>query len=190
MGILLPGQELIIPKVHKVKSDETLYSISSRYKLNIDDLIQLNSLKSGAIYPGQILVLEDLKINNKKVKTPITKIQNILPRLPVKGSFSRKKGIINGLLISSSPGESIVSRSAGLVVWTDVNSLLGSLLIVAENDTTLYIYGGNAIFSVAVGDKIKQGGAIGYMEKKNKNPELLYSVYQDGNFREKQSERE
>lgn len=41
--------------LHKVKSGESLYSISKKYKLSIAELKELNTMKSDALKPGQFL---------------------------------------------------------------------------------------------------------------------------------------
>ena len=53
-----PAQTTSKLKYHQVRTGETLYSIGKRYGLELDELLRLNKMKSGAIiYPGQKLVV-------------------------------------------------------------------------------------------------------------------------------------
>jgi LysM repeat protein len=53
----LPKSETAKPKIiyHKVKSGETLYSISRNYGISVDTLKRLNGLRSNNIAVGRIL---------------------------------------------------------------------------------------------------------------------------------------
>lgn len=45
----------VVSEVHRVEKGDTLYSISKKYKVSVDQLIQHNQLKAPTIYPGQEL---------------------------------------------------------------------------------------------------------------------------------------
>ncbi len=52
------------PRYHQVKAGDTLYSISRRYGLKVDELQKLNKLSPGkTIYPGQKLVVGHVNSN-------------------------------------------------------------------------------------------------------------------------------
>jgi len=75
--IIKPGQQLVIRttnkpvkmenntyKVHIVQTKETLFSISKKYGLKVDDLIRLNNLESPNIQIGQQLKIKKLNVND------------------------------------------------------------------------------------------------------------------------------
>jgi LysM repeat protein len=43
---------------YKVSQGETLYAISKRFNTSVEDIVNLNGLKSNAIHPGQILLVK------------------------------------------------------------------------------------------------------------------------------------
>jgi len=43
---------------YKVSAGETLYAISKRFNTSVEDIVNLNGLKSNAIHPGQILLVK------------------------------------------------------------------------------------------------------------------------------------
>ena len=49
---------------HTVKSGETLYRISKKYKISVDDLKGINSLESDTIFEGQVLYVKPLNRGN------------------------------------------------------------------------------------------------------------------------------
>lgn len=51
------NEEQIASTTHKVNSGETLFSISKKYNISIDDLKKMNQLTSSNIRPGQVLNL-------------------------------------------------------------------------------------------------------------------------------------
>jgi LysM repeat protein len=44
---------------YKVSAGETLYAISKRFGTTVDDIVQLNNLKSNTLTPGQVLVVRE-----------------------------------------------------------------------------------------------------------------------------------
>jgi len=62
---------------HKVKTGETLKSISLKYSVSTDELMEWNALQTTNVYVGQRLTLK--KINTVK-QTPITPVQVPKPK--------------------------------------------------------------------------------------------------------------
>jgi LysM repeat protein len=54
---------------YKVSAGETLYAISKRFNVRVEDIISLNNLKSSSLYPGQIL---QIKSTNAAAPAPAT----------------------------------------------------------------------------------------------------------------------
>lgn len=67
MNRIYPGQQLNIPtgmmaapKWYAVRPGDTLYTISLRYGLDINDIIDNNNLENpNTIYPGQLIMLHN-----------------------------------------------------------------------------------------------------------------------------------
>jgi len=47
-----------VPTQYKVSAGETLYAISKRFNTTVEDIINLNGLKSNSISPGQVLLVK------------------------------------------------------------------------------------------------------------------------------------
>ncbi|MGV6828668.1 MAG: glucosaminidase domain-containing protein [Flavobacteriales bacterium] len=52
------AKEIIVAKEYIVKKGDTLYSISRKYQLSVDDLKKLNNLSSNSISVGQVLKIQ------------------------------------------------------------------------------------------------------------------------------------
>jgi LysM repeat protein len=55
------------PTQYKVSASETLYSIAKRFNTTVEDIVNLNGLKSNSISPGQVLMV---KSNTPQSTTP------------------------------------------------------------------------------------------------------------------------
>lgn len=53
---------------HTVLSEETLYSISKRFMVSIDTLVELNHIKHNRIHPGEVLLIPLKKVDLSNVK--------------------------------------------------------------------------------------------------------------------------
>jgi len=56
----------VTPTQYKVSAGETLYAISKRFNTTVEDIINLNGLKSNDLHPGQILLVK----SNTPAPTP------------------------------------------------------------------------------------------------------------------------
>src|SRR6202012_34971 len=66
-----------VPTQYKVSAGETLYSIAKRFNTTVEDITNLNGLKSNTIAPGQVLLV---KSNTPPLEAPQTN-----PTQPIQG---------------------------------------------------------------------------------------------------------
>jgi LysM repeat protein len=69
------------PTQYKVSTGETLYAISKRFNTTVDDIINLNGLKSNNITPGQVLLI--------KSNTPPAQTESVTQNQPVQPQQSQ-----------------------------------------------------------------------------------------------------
>lgn len=53
-----PIADNVVPTQYKVSAGETLYAIAKRFNTTVEDIINLNGLKSNSIAPGQVLLVK------------------------------------------------------------------------------------------------------------------------------------
>ena len=146
-GLLLfikEGQKMNVPvplnqrRLHVVKKGETLYGISKKYGISMDDLVKLNPDKSTSINEGDRLVLRKTgttavipKTKTPELKIPEPKIAIDKMKYTVKPgetlySISRKFNISLTELKALNPGIS-ESINAGDVIWVPKSKVSPSL---------------------------------------------------------------
>ena len=59
------GQKQLSPVSHKVKRGDTLQSLARKYETSTKELMQFNELKTNKVFPGQIIKINHLAINDK-----------------------------------------------------------------------------------------------------------------------------
>ena len=189
--------------VKAVKGD-SLYRISKRTDVSIEQLIKLNQLKKPyVIQPGQTIFLKSLstakksssKPSRKKVastsqsrsqqKSVKQKTQTIRwPKTvkwkrPSKGKvvkkFDRRRNDAKGVEFKGRQGDTIVASAAGKVVYSG-NGLIsyGNLVIIKHNNTYLSAYAYNRKLVVKEGDVVKAGQKIAEMGQKEKQRPRLH----------------
>lgn len=57
-------------ETYTVQSKETLYSISKKFNVTVDELIQMNNLQSPSINVGQVLKVKKINLNKEAIFTP------------------------------------------------------------------------------------------------------------------------
>jgi LysM repeat protein len=84
-------------ETHKVLSGETLYSISRKYSISIQDLKSLNDLEGNSVDIGQVLVLKSGGvIENKKAAEPVVIVEDsyVSPVVEVQPIVEEKKQVV------------------------------------------------------------------------------------------------
>ncbi|MBL4712323.1 MAG: peptidoglycan DD-metalloendopeptidase family protein [Gammaproteobacteria bacterium] len=183
----------------KATKGDTLYSISKRSGVTVNQLIKLNQLKRPyTIHPGQTIFLKPLntsanKNKKQKAKSTATSTTKVSPsstqkfswpksvrwRKPVKGrvikKYSRNRNDAKGIDIAGSMGATIVAAADGKVVYSG-NGLIsyGNLIIIKHNNTYLSAYAYNRKIIVKQGDSVKAGQKIAEMGRKDKSSARLH----------------
>lgn len=181
---ITPGQTLVILPIsgvkHTVKSGDTVQSIAKKYKGDVDEIIQYNNLVKGEkLAIGDVIVVPDGEV----VSTGTSGGGGVKPpsSLPVYVGYYMRP-IIGGVktqgihghngvdlassyganILASAEGEVLISRNSG---W---NGGYGSYIVIKHSNGTQTLYGHLSATLVSVGDRVKQGQAIGRMGNSGK----------------------
>jgi lipoprotein NlpD len=194
----------------KVNKGDTLYSLSQRYDVSIEQLAQMNQLKKPyVIQPGQTLYLKPLSSPVRKtavtssqsrpVATQSTASQKQSPASPTMNwpgtihwqkpangkivkKFNRQLNDAKGIDIAGQHGDAIVASADGKVVYSG-NGLIsyGNLIIIKHNKTYLSAYAYNRKLLVKEGDTVKAGQKIAEMGRKDDlSPRLHFEIRKNG----------
>ena len=178
---------------HIVERGDTLYSISWRYGLDINELASWNGIvRPYTIYPGQRLRLSpgaaNAKTYAKKQKKQERKtVAAKTPgdwRWPVKGKVIKKfSGQNNGIDIKAAEGTEIKAASAGKVVYAGSGLRgYGNLLIIKHNATYFSAYAHNRRLLVNEGTQVKAGQVVAEVGSTGTDEvKLHFEIRRDGN---------
>ena len=189
------GQRLVLPKTHNniyhiVQKKETLYSISKRYSISLDELAKINNIHPPyTLKIGQTIVLKKpSKITTQKV---FSEKKVFLPKSkktfiwPVKGKIISdygKKGQgqqNDGINILAPLGTEVVASEKGTVVYAH-NQLkgYGNLILIHHANGWITTYAHLNKMYVSKGMKVNKGQKIATVGHTGsvKSPQLHFEI--------------
>lgn len=157
-----------------VKKGETLWEISRKFKVPLDDLLYYNNLteksvvKAGdkIVIPGvkpQAVITHPVKQFAGKFVSALKGVGNFI--IPTSGfNWGRKHGV-NGTDIAAPCGSEVYAAQSGVVVesldgW---NSGYGNYIIIRHPNGIYTLYGHLSLRVVEIGDEVEKGELIGYV---------------------------
>ncbi len=176
---LKAGQELTILPIsgvkHTVKSGDTVRSIASKYKADVDDVLSYNGLTLGSkLAIGDVIIIPDGVVSVVQTSgTAVTISQGTSQTVSSSGYFIRpisggrkSQGIhgYNGVDLAASVGTPIVASAGGTVVIaksSGYNGGYGLYVAIKHSNGTQTLYGHMSQVNVAVGQQVNQGEVIG-----------------------------
>ncbi|GIW68036.1 MAG: hypothetical protein KatS3mg096_904 [Candidatus Parcubacteria bacterium] len=157
-----------------VKKGETLWQISKKFKVSLNDLLYYNNLSENSIIkagdkiviPGvkpQAVITTQVKKFAGKFVSALKEIGDVL--VPVSGfNWGHKHGV-NGTDIAAPCGSEVYASNSGLVVESSDgwNSGYGNYIIIKHQNGSYSLYGHLSLRVVEVGDEVEKGELIGYV---------------------------
>jgi murein DD-endopeptidase MepM/ murein hydrolase activator NlpD len=173
------GQELVILPItgvrHVVKSGESLKSIVTKYKADLEDILAYNNLDSTSkIKAGDIIIVpggaisgsitSPTKSSGSKISSGPTLSIGALVR-PIAGG-KKSQGIhgYNGVDLAAPVGTPIVASMAGKVIVSRTggyNGGYGTYVVISHAGGVQTVYGHMKDNYVSVGQNVEQGEVIG-----------------------------
>lgn len=189
------GQKIRIPSydglIHEVASGETLKGISNKYKVSIEDILDVNDLESDVILKGENLFIPGAKMDQDSLK----KAMGELFAYPIKISyrlssrFGKRKDPISGvdsshtgIDMACATGTNIFASLSGTVAYTGYSSVYGNYVIINHFDGYQTLYAHMSKILCKKGDYVNQGTRIGLVGNTgySTGPHLHFSVYKNG----------
>ena len=186
------------PQYHRVKSGDTLYSISWRYHLDYKSVAETNDIKPPyTIYVDQKILLlgkrsskteKENNIATRKKKPVLTDTKpkkmtsskdNLSWQWPIKGKvikdFSLSGTINKGVGIKGTLGQRVNAAADGMVVYAGGNLRgYGKLIILKHNNRLLSAYGNNQEIRVSEGEEVRVGQMIAKLGSSASTAEMLH----------------
>lgn len=171
---------------HTVRKGQTLWSICSRYGVDIREVQKINNIKNpNKIFVGQKIFIPGPK-STRTVPPTVEPSNQAIPSLiwPVKGKVTRRFGIRegerhDGIDISAPRGTSVIAAADGLVIYSD-NDIkgYGNLVIIQHEGDVKTVYGHNLVNLVSQDEVVKQGRVISKVGStgRSSGPHLHFEV--------------
>ena len=192
---LAAGQKLKIPSIdgiiYTVKKGDSLSSITEKYKISMEQLLDVNELTSETLTAGQQLFLPGAAMD----ATSLRNAMGELFRLPISAQFrwtspygyridpiSGVKSFHTGTDMACPTGTPILAAMSGKVVKTGQTRVYGNYVILDHGNgyQTVYMHMSKIIAStgqwVSQGTRIGLVGSTGY----STGPHLHFTVYKNG----------
>ena len=186
------GQELVILPIsgvrHVVKSGDTLKTISTKYKADLEDILSYNGLAANAkIKTGDVVIIPDGVVVPTSVSKPGSQGQSYPTYSgyylrPIAGG-KKSQGIHghNGVDLAAPVGTSIRASADGKVIISRTggyNGGYGTYVVISHANGTQTVYGHMNANYVSLGQQVTQGQVIGTigMTGKTTGPHVHFEV--------------
>ena len=192
---LAAGQKLKIPSIdgiiYTVKKGDSLSSIREKYKISLEELLDVNELSTDTLTAGQQLFLPGAAMD----ATSLRNAMGELFRLPIAAQFrwsspygyridpiAGVKSFHTGTDMACPTGTPILAAMSGKVTTTGMTRVYGNYVIIDHGNgyQTLYAHMSKIIATkgqwVSQGTRIGLVGSTGY----STGPHLHFTVYKNG----------
>ncbi|MCR5081251.1 MAG: peptidoglycan DD-metalloendopeptidase family protein [Treponema sp.] len=191
---LYVGQKLTVPSVdglyHIVASNETLESISAKYKVSLTDIIDVNDLSSETLQKGQKLYIPGAKLSSESIQKALGEIfaKPIKIRYRLTSKFGPRKDPITGVSsyhkgidLACATGTPIYASKSGTVMFTGWSSVYGYHVILKHSDGYQTLYGHMSKIIAKKGQTVNQDTKIGLVGNTgySTGPHLHFTVYKN-----------
>lgn len=168
-SVISPGQKLIILPVsglvHYVQKGETLSEIAEIYKADIDEVIFFNELSEEKIFAGDILIIPDGVMPPQTYTIPQVPLASSYFICPIPSPCRITQGFhwYNAIDFSNGKcGELVYAAAGGVVQKTGYGKVIGNFIRIEHPNGVFTTYGHLSTILVSSGQKVSQGGRIGY----------------------------
>ncbi len=186
------GQELVILPIsgvrHVVVRGDTLQTLATKYKADLEDILSYNDLASNAkLTVGNIIIIPDGVISavSSYPSPSSSSSKNVASGYylrPIKGGV-KSQGIhgYNGVDLAASVGTPIMASASGVVILSRTsgyNGGYGLYAVIRHGNGTQTLYAHMSQVSVSVGQVVSQGEVIGAIGNTGRStgPHLHFEV--------------
>ncbi|MCR4939632.1 MAG: M23 family metallopeptidase [Treponemataceae bacterium] len=188
------GQKLKIPSMdgiaYKVGSGDTLASLSAKYGISVEDILDVNELTSDILYPGSVLFIPGGKLDSESLKKslgelwikPLACSYRVTSQFGYRADpFTGVRSYHTGIDLAVSAGTPIRACMGGTVSTAGWSNIYGNYVIISHSNGYQTLYAHMTKYTVTKGEKVNQGQNIGYVGSTgySTGPHLHFSVYKN-----------
>lgn len=193
---LRAGQKLRIPSIdglmHFVAAGDSLNSISVKYHVSVEDILDVNDLISESLNPGQELFIPGAKMDSDALRKamgelfiyPLSSGWRLTSAFGARADpFSGAASHHYGIDMAAPLGTPVKAAMSGKVVTVATNSLYGNYVVIDHLNGYQTLYGHMKKSTVKNGARVAQGEQIGLvgMTGQATGSHLHFTLYKNGN---------
>lgn len=191
------GQKLRIPStdgvVHKVVAGDSLNSLSVKYHVSVEEILDANDLDSDSLAKGTELFIPGAKMDS----TSLRKAMGELFTYPIKASwrltskfgprsdpFTGVASNHTGIDMACPTGTPIRAAMSGIVAYAGWSNIFGNYIIINHGNGYQTLYGHMSQTLAKKGQSVDQSTKIGLVGSTgySTGPHLHFTVYKNGNL--------
>lgn len=192
---LRSGQKLRIPStdglIHKVSGGESLNSLSVKYHVSVEELLDANDLDSDVLSKGMELFIPGARLDATSLKKamgelfvyPITAAWRLTSRFgPRKDPFTGVASSHTGIDMACPTGTPIRAAMSGTVVVAGWSNIFGNYVIINHGNGYQSLYGHMSKILAKKGQSVDSNTKIGLVGSTgySTGPHLHFTVYKNG----------
>ena len=192
---LRSGQKLTVPSLdglnYCVASGDTIEGLSAKYKVSVEDLLDVNDLSSSVLQKGQKLFIPGAKMDSDSLLRAMGEIfvYPISAKWRLTSRFGNRPDPFTGIRqnhtgidMACPTGTPIKAAKSGKVSFTGYSNVYGKYVIVTHADGYQTLYGHMSRITTKKGDSVNQGTQLGLVGSTgySTGPHLHLSVYKNG----------
>ncbi len=189
------GQKLIIPScdglLHVVAQGDSLTSISAKYSVAWEDLLDANDLDSTELVAGQKIFIPGAKLSRDALRkamgetwaTPLKSKWRLTSKCGWRADpFTGVKQYHPGMDMACPTGTPIYATMGGKVLASGVSRIYGNYIIIDHGNGYQTLYGHMSKRISVAGEQVSQNQKIGLVGSTgySTGPHLHFTVYKNG----------
>lgn len=192
---LAAGQKLTVPSIDglkvKVKSGETIQSLSMKYGLSVEELADVNEMESGVLPAGSELFIPGKTLSRRELRAALgtafsypilTPFVISSPFGARKDPFTGRRGFHYGVDMACPEGTAVHAAADGVVARVGFSGLYGNFIIIKHENNTQTLYAHLKAVLVKNGRRVAAGEKIGLVGSTGRatGSHLHLSLYKNG----------
>ncbi len=188
------GQKLKIPSMdgvaYKVVKGDTLASVSAKYGISVEDILDVNDMVSDILQPDMVIFIPGGKLDATSLKKslgelwikPLAVSYRITSEFGYRADpFTGVRSYHTGIDLAVSAGTSIRASMGGKVSTAGWSNTYGNYVIISHDNGYQTLYAHMQKYTVKKGETVNQGQTIGYVGSTgySTGPHLHFSVYKN-----------
>ena len=189
------GKRLQVPSIdgliHSVADGETLEGLSVKYRVTVEDLLDVNDMDSAVLNVGDKLFIPGAKLDNKSLQKAMGEVfaWPITASWRLSSAFGNRSDPFTGVLsyhtgidMACPQGTEIKAAMSGTVAVSGWSNVFGNYVIIKHIDGYQTLYGHMSKIYAKKGKFVSQGTVIGLVGSTgySTGPHLHFTVYKNG----------